>query len=124
MITLNDLDLRAPGDPQAVTVTGDAKTVTGGDATAQWVMRCAVSNPGSLTHRPEFGAGLERYLQAPQSVALQQSGSALKRALLLRREIRRVEVTATPSPATAATTVSLEVSITTALGVRQLTVGI
>lgn len=118
-------DIDTGGATIHATRSGDVRLTTGDDLTSQWAMRAALANPGSLTHRPDFGAGLERFVQAPVPVVMQQASAAIRSAIRRRAGIRAVKVSATPSPATASTTVSLEVEITTETGERrQITVGI
>lgn len=119
-MSFKDIDIGRPGGTSAkVTRSGDIKTATGEDATEQWVERCVLANPGALVHRPQFGAGVERYIGAPRPAAQQQCATAIRQALLTRPGFQRVKVTATSLPSTSTETLSLEVDITTTSGARR-----
>ncbi len=54
------IDLRFNGDLSATT-TGDLSTVKGLDNLRQALFNRLVTVPGTLAHRPEYGAGIKRW---------------------------------------------------------------
>lgn len=50
-----------------VTPSGDLETVAGLDAYLQRIDRMLVTNPGEIFHRPEFGIGIYRFLNQPNT---------------------------------------------------------
>ena len=117
-----DINIGAPGTSAAVvTTTGDAATVTGDDSVGMWAARCVVANPGSLVHRPQFGAGLERFIAAPIPVASQQARSSIRRAVMRHDDVVAVSVKATPRADVPGGTLSLDIDVATSTGdVRQV----
>lgn len=95
---LLDIDLGEPGEVLAVTATGDLVLVSGLDSLSRWLPRAAVTSPGSLLHRPEFGVGVERYLGRGVS-ALPQLAASIRGVLGSDRRVAEAVVTAErPSP--------------------------
>ncbi len=95
---LVDIDLGAPEDALPVTATGDLALVSGLDSLYRWFPRAAVTSPGSLLHRPDFGVGVERYLGRGLS-ALPALAASLRDALASDRRVAESTVTAArPSP--------------------------
>ncbi len=65
-------DLELPEEPTAplrATPTGDLRTLAGRPNYRAATRRRAVTSPGTLVFRPEYGAGLEESLERPASAA-------------------------------------------------------
>jgi|GEM_PF-6186304 len=62
-------DIRVPGGGAAlpVTASGDLQLVTGEASVAQAMRRRTMTVPGSLVHRPDFGAGLPADIERSSS---------------------------------------------------------
>ena len=58
-----DLVLPKPGDTVQPTSSGDWPTIAGRENLKAAVERHAVTSPGELLHRPEYGAGLLDFLE-------------------------------------------------------------
>ena len=50
-------------EPITVTPTGDIATVAGNDTVNQGALRRVLTNPGSMTWRPEYGGGTQLYIE-------------------------------------------------------------
>lgn len=110
--------LVVPFGAAEVSRSGDAATATDALLIARWSMRALGTSPGEMMHRPNFGAVISSYLGLPGPAALSSAARAAKRAIERHPDVRAVEVTATAAPAYGNGTISLEVGITTASGVR------
>lgn len=77
--------------------------VAGPDKVAQSILLILETEPGERLMRPEFGAGLRRYLMRPNNVAtraqLQRDVSTALRRWEPRIDLREVQVTAGDDPA-------------------------
>ncbi|MFV8752710.1 GPW/gp25 family protein [Nannocystaceae bacterium ST9] len=77
--------------------------VAGPDKVAQAILIILETEPGERLMRPDFGAGLRRYLMKPNTVATRKLLAREVEAALTRWEprieLRRVEVTAGDDPA-------------------------
>lgn len=62
-----DIDLQ--GETLPVSPTGDLRLVEGVEAAVQSLRRRLPASPGSLTHRPDYGAGLEAAVELPATPA-------------------------------------------------------
>lgn len=90
------VDLEVPSDPDAsipISPTGDLR-VLGGRPNLDAALRRRVStSPGTLLHRPEYGAGMPDFLEQPHSPALrQQLASQIRRNVLREPRIANVRV--------------------------------
>lgn len=95
----NDLRIVGPGNPNSaleVTSSGDVALVNGNASVRQRALLAAVTTPGALMHRPNFGAGVERYLGRPVTVAAAGFAAAWRAAILADDRVRRCRVTAAP----------------------------
>lgn len=113
-----DLALPLTADDELeVTATGDILSVAGRANLRRAVRRRVLTAPGTLLHRPDYGAGLVEHLELSSSPA-RRSGmaNAIRRNLL--RDARLSEARARVSPAlpgtpgrAAAVTVELSVEL-------------
>lgn len=94
-MNLNDISIREPGEAIPVGPTGDLVLVSGLPSLEAWASRAFATNPGSLLHRPAFGAGLERYLGRAGS--LSQIVAACRAALLQDRRVKAARISAQAS---------------------------
>ena len=81
-----------------VTASGDVATVSGSDSVRQRGLLAAVTSPGALLHRPGFGAGVERYLGQPTTVAAAGFASAWRASLLQDDRVRKARVSVNEIP--------------------------
>lgn len=51
---------------------GDLTTISGLDNLKEAVLRRIVTEPGSLSHRPDYGVGLKQFQNAPNSLSTQR----------------------------------------------------
>lgn len=87
-----DLDIGLSGP--RVTASGDLALVTGVASLSAWAGRCAMSQRTTLIHRPDFGAGLLRWLGAPGTATLDGAAADLEIALARDARVRRVATVA------------------------------
>ncbi len=84
-------------------VTRSLPVVAGADKVAQAIIIILETEPGERLMRPDFGAGLRRYLMQPNTVATRKLLQREVEAALTRWEpritLRRVEVSAGEDPA-------------------------
>ncbi len=66
--------------------TKDLDTIGGRNNVVDAILRRVATSPGELVHRPEYGVGIQNYLNAPNSVNLQ-----LKLAQDIRVQLERDE---------------------------------
>lgn len=91
-----DLD---PEAPIRVTPTGDLPTVTGYACLRQDVAANAITTPGSMVHRPDYGGGLLDAVETPGTPGeLARAGNRIRRSL--RRDARIVDAKPTVTPGT------------------------
>jgi phage baseplate assembly protein W len=77
-----------------VTPDGDWQVVEGLAAIRQWIYHCLITNPGEFRARPEYGAGLKRYVKEPKTPALlAQLKTQTRTALLRNKRLQDVLVT-------------------------------
>lgn len=62
---LRDLELPGADDELRVTASGDLRSIAGLENLKASVRRCAVTSPGRLLHRPDFGGGLPLSIETP-----------------------------------------------------------
>lgn len=65
-------DLLGGVDDMSTTPTGDLSTVAGVSNVEAAIIRRILCVPGSLAHRPDYGAGLLSYKNAPLTLPMQQ----------------------------------------------------
>jgi len=95
MSKLNDnflIDLRFTGGDFNTTNTGDLDTIDGLDNLRQAIMNRLITVPGSLAHRPNYGAGVKRFQNALSSLD-QQRKLLLTIQEQLEQETRIEEIT-------------------------------
>lgn len=71
---------------------GDLTTISGLENVKQAILRRIMTEPGSLTHRPNYGVGLKQFQNAPASLATHRE-LANRISQQLRRDSRIAEVT-------------------------------
>ncbi len=113
---LEDLGFPVPGDGvQAVTPIGDVPTVVGEESLRRWILRVIATEPGTLLHRPDFGVGVESYVDQPILTAATQLANEIKRQVRRDRRVRDVKVLAGQS-ATEPRRLEVGVEVTTVDG--------
>ena len=65
-------DIKHKSDFVQKTGTGDLDTISGLDNIKDAIMRRIFTTPGSLVHRPTYGAGLKSYVGSPMTINTQQ----------------------------------------------------
>lgn len=70
---------------------GDLRTISGLENVKEAIFRRIMTEPGSLTHRPDYGVGLKQFQNAPASLATHRE-LASRIAQQLRRDSRIAEV--------------------------------
>jgi phage baseplate assembly protein W len=90
--TLGDLDVPTnPDRALGITPDGDTAVITGRDERRRWIDRVLLVTPGSLVHAPDVGAGLENFLERPNSRDTWAAmARAAKKALERRADILEV----------------------------------
>lgn len=86
------------GAALGVTASGDVALVRGNDSVAQRAMLAVATSPGELLHRPDFGAGAERYLGQPVPVAAAALSAAWRATILADDRVLSATVSAKPLP--------------------------
>lgn len=95
---LLDIALPVPGDTvQEATSPGDLPTVSGDESLRRWVLRLIATEPGTLLHRPEWGVGVESYVDLPILTAASRIANAIRRQVLTDRRAARCNVRAGPA---------------------------
>lgn len=88
MTGLSDTDIRLDGDWQLTQATdGDAPLCSGRDCLIQNIALEAVTQPGDVFYAPEFGWGLQEFIQSEDSELTRLEIQQRVRRGLLRREI-------------------------------------
>ncbi len=92
-----DLDLPETVDAVIrVTPTGDLRDIAGRDNLHRAVRLRALSAPGTLVHRPDYGGGLELHVETPNTPASRSAiNTTLRRNALL--DVRLEDVTVSTS---------------------------
>lgn len=117
MATLNETIIKADllwKDDLGTTATGDYPLISGLDNIRQRILRRLLTVPGSLAHRPDYGAGIPLLQGAPVTIAVQrQMALAIKDNLTDDPAINSVLEVSVKSedstPATLTITVKVEV---------------
>ena len=102
MSTIDDArfgrDIYVPIDPDEairVTPTGDLQSVTGYANLSAWIEGCAVTNPGELVHRPDFGGGLMAAVETANTLTgRSRLANRMRPALLKDGRFREIKVSA------------------------------
>lgn len=94
-MTEPDLALPLPGDLEQeadVVPPGDIPAVAGEESLRRWVLRLVATEPGELLHRPDFGVGVDAYLDQPIGAAAMQLSNEIRRQVRRDRRVRDVDV--------------------------------
>lgn len=90
------MDIDLPDDPDAEIVpspTGDLPTISGRDAVLAALRRRLLTAPGTMTHRPEYGAGLVNQVERLASPGWRSSmANAARRNILRDRRVADARV--------------------------------
>lgn len=73
------------------TSEGDLTLISGLDNLKEWVIRTIVTEPGTMVHRPSYGVGLQRFQNAPFTLAVQRE-IARRIDQVLRRDPRIAKI--------------------------------
>ncbi len=83
------------------TSSGDRAKIEGLENYKEWCFRTIITTPGSLVHRPQWGAGAKDYLNGPASLAKQQELAKRIQEQLMRdprtEEVRGVAISVNQS---------------------------
>lgn len=69
-------DIKHQKDFVKTATGGDLQTITGLDNVREAVLRRLITTPGSVVHRPQYGAGLQEFLNAPATIATKRAIAA------------------------------------------------
>jgi len=85
---------QSPDEQIRHTASGDLPSAAGRACLEQAIRYCILASPGSLVHRPSYGAGLVDYTELPDTPATRsRAANAIRSALLRDARLRDVRAT-------------------------------